>query len=151
MCLAALFNEEVFSPLELSFSATSQTLSDRKIIGHFLQNRGAPGTGAVLSEPGQRLSVVPTGVPPAGAGAAPHTALALGGSTHPKLLSEVWSMVKCDRQDPKPQEEKGETKWTITSRAVLLPDGNTGLLCSVFFFSETCVMAAWWDGFPNLQ
>lgn len=71
MCLAALFNEEVFSPLELSFSATSQALSDRKIIGHFLQNRGAPGTGEVLSEPGQQLTVVPTGVPTAGAGAAP--------------------------------------------------------------------------------
>lgn len=64
VCLAALFNEEVFSPLELSFCATSQTLSDRKIIGHFLWNRGAPGTGGVLSEPGQRLTVVPTGVPP---------------------------------------------------------------------------------------
>lgn len=83
MCLAALFNEEVFSPLELSFSATSQTLSDRKIIGHFLQNRGAPGTGGALSEPGQQLSVVPTGVPPAGAAAAPHTGLVLGGTTHP--------------------------------------------------------------------
>lgn len=65
VCLAALFNEEVFSPLELSFSATSQTLSDRKIIGHFLRNRGAPGTSGVLSEPGQQLRVVPTGVAPA--------------------------------------------------------------------------------------
>lgn len=133
MCLAALFNEEVFSPLELSFCATSQTLSDRKIIGHFLWNRGAPGTGGVLSEPGQRLTVVPTGVPPAGAGAAPHAGPALGGITHPQHLSEGWSTAKCDRQDPKPQEEKGKTKWTITSRAVLLPDGNAGLFCSGFF------------------
>lgn len=62
MCLAALFNEEVFSPLELSFSATSQTLSDRKIIGHFLRawNRRAPGTDRVLSEPGRCLAVAPT-------------------------------------------------------------------------------------------
>lgn len=85
MCLAALFNEEVFSPLELSFSATSQSLSDRKIIGHFLQawNWRAPGTGEVLSEPGQRLTLAPTRVPLTWAGATSHAGPALWGTTHP--------------------------------------------------------------------
>lgn len=72
--------------------------------------------------------VVPTSVPQTCPGAAAHRGPALWGTTHPWLLE--WGLVdgamKCDRQDPKPQKETGETKWTIISRAVLLPDGNAG-------------------------
>lgn len=88
--------------------------------------------------------MVPTSVP--------QTCPDLWGTTHPEALEPglVDGAMKCDRQDPKPQKEKGETNGQLLPELFCYQmEMKACLAC--FFFSETCVIAAWRDGFPHLQ